>query len=530
MTEGQIEKPDSLNCQGGGSKPNVVLITLDACRYDTLVENLSSLPNLKALAEKSAFFENAFSVGPTTFFAFAGMIGGTYPYHWGTGLHRPVRAVDEVLKNAGYRTGVLIELNPFLGRRFGYGSNADVQLGRDGLVENADLDMFPPAPAGQGRNGREARAWRHFDSPYALMGLVRKLRPLWERNRVARMAGGCVLHAFRFVSEYGRGKGPRIDRARLDHGRFREHLAAFIKERFQAPQFLWIHTMVSHLPYVTPANGSEFSTRRTDYLNARGITDFVNQGTCRQLKKLYVESLRSADSMVGEILDALSSRGLLDSSIVIVTSDHGEEFMEEGRFSHGFESSDILLHVPLMISWGEIIQPRRVQGPVSTMDIPSTICELLGIEVPESFGGMSLKQVLCETTVDEAVSRRLWGRPLFSEAWMLRSNLDRRPGYMSQRRVFTVRKNRYKLKVTEVERGGDTIEETLELTDWTSGSRLDVKSHGDVVEELRYLLREHLFEEGVAARNLRRRAEQDHVRSALDKVKRISRGSAGRRL
>jgi len=59
--------------------PNVVLITLDALNYGLFVENLEIVPNLKALKSGGVFFENAFSVGPSTFFAFPGIIATLYP-------------------------------------------------------------------------------------------------------------------------------------------------------------------------------------------------------------------------------------------------------------------------------------------------------------------------------------------------------------------------------------------------------------------------------------------------------------------
>jgi arylsulfatase A-like enzyme len=510
-------KPSGSESQGGEAKPNVVLITLDAGRYDLLVENLDSLPNLKALAERSAFFENAFSAGPVTTFSFPAIIGGVYPYHWGAGIDQSVKAVDEVVKGSGYNTAFIIEWNPLLSQRFGYGVKADFQLCKFVLAETG---VIQPTTSDPPKKSREAGAWRFMERPYPLVGVVRKLRPLWERNQAARAVGSYVLSIGLFLRLYARRTGPSIDKSRHDHHLFRENLRGFINDRFESPQFLWVHTTVNHLPYATPSSGSAFSARRANYLNARGVSKFVNYGVCQQLKRLYVESLKVADDLVGEILGALSARGLLEGSIIIVTSDHGEEFMEEGTYFHDVESSsDILLHVPLMISGGRVVKARHIQVPVSSIDIPPTICDLLGVAIPDSFRGMSLKPILCETGHPDA-GQRMRNRPLFSEGWVLKSTLDRIPGHKSHKRVFTVRKGNYKLKVTEVERDKDTVEEKLELTDWVSGRSIDLKTHREVVEELRHLVRQHVYEEGVVAGNLKRKSERQHVKDALAKAKR----------
>ena len=68
---GCYSKPSGPESNKVINPPNVILITLDAFNYDLFVDNLDILPNLKALKSESVFMENAFSVGASTFFAFA---------------------------------------------------------------------------------------------------------------------------------------------------------------------------------------------------------------------------------------------------------------------------------------------------------------------------------------------------------------------------------------------------------------------------------------------------------------------------
>ena len=98
----RCSKPDVL--------PSVILITLDAFNYELFVSNLENLPHMRELKDNSVFFENTFSIGPSTPFSFPGIIGGVYPYHFGIGIDKNVKTIDSVLKDYGYpaeRIGVM---------------------------------------------------------------------------------------------------------------------------------------------------------------------------------------------------------------------------------------------------------------------------------------------------------------------------------------------------------------------------------------------------------------------------------------
>ena len=82
---------------------------------------------MKELKNKCVFFENAFSIGPATFFSFPGIIGGVYPYHFGIGMDKNIKAIDDVLKDYGYTTALINESNALLTPFFGYGKNIDYQ-------------------------------------------------------------------------------------------------------------------------------------------------------------------------------------------------------------------------------------------------------------------------------------------------------------------------------------------------------------------------------------------------------------------
>jgi len=99
------------------------------------------------------------------------------------------------------------------------------------------------------------------------------------------------------------------------------------------------------------------------------------------IKNRYVNSCNQVDIYVGQVLDYLREHKLLDSTIVIITGDHGEEFMEKGRWGHNSEFTEEQTLVPLVL-WVPGKQPRIVTRMTSHLDIPATIMPLLGVLNP----------------------------------------------------------------------------------------------------------------------------------------------------
>ena len=91
------------------------------------------------------------------------------------------------------------------------------------------------------------------------------------------------------------------------------------------------------------------------------------------------------------MIDSLNKYGLEDNTIIIITSDHGEEFLERTRFGHGKNLYQELIHVPLIVYIpGELkLRGKRIKNNVEIRSIPSTILELIGIE-NNIFGGINI--------------------------------------------------------------------------------------------------------------------------------------------
>jgi membrane-anchored protein YejM (alkaline phosphatase superfamily) len=97
------------------------------------------------------------------------------------------------------------------------------------------------------------------------------------------------------------------------------------------------------------------------------------------LKNRYLNACHHLDSQLERIFQYLEREGLLESTIVVVTGDHGEEFMDSGRWGHNSQFSDAQIRVPLVIRMPQRA-PETVQRLTSHLDVAPTVLAALGIE------------------------------------------------------------------------------------------------------------------------------------------------------
>ncbi|OIP40626.1 MAG: hypothetical protein AUK47_08010 [Deltaproteobacteria bacterium CG2_30_63_29] len=121
------------------------------------------------------------------------------------------------------------------------------------------------------------------------------------------------------------------------------------------------------------------------YMKHAGVVpDFGNE-----LVDKYDQDLRFADVYVGKIWELLDSKGLLDTTAVVITSDHGEAFGEHGQHFHGQTIYDEILQVPLVM-YLPGVEPIQIDTPVELIDIAPTLLDATGLAIPDSFSGRSL--------------------------------------------------------------------------------------------------------------------------------------------
>jgi arylsulfatase A-like enzyme len=192
-------------------------------------------------------------------------------------------------------------------------------------------------------------------------------------------------------------------------------IRSWMEERGQAPFFLWLHYLKPHTPYVpSPESDRLFTEESVD--SHRSLTEYWNRKECRKRYEeaspeverirlgFYDESIRDSDLRVGETLAALRELGLEENTLVVLTSDHGEEFFEHGGCDHGETLYDEVLHVPLVLRHpAGIASGVRIPGQVRLIDVAPTILALLDLEIPEGFAGRSLTPQLSGEAEDRPV-------------------------------------------------------------------------------------------------------------------------------
>ena len=171
----------------------------------------------------------------------------------------------------------------------------------------------------------------------------------------------------------------------------------------QRPFFAYLHFNDVHLPYDPPPAYRPASARRRPDLDFSGASWRVLKRRIRDgslelasedrqmVVDLYDGELRYADAEIGVALDGLAQRKLLDDTLVVVISDHGEEFFDHGGIDHGTSLYDELISVPLIFRFpGDRHAGTRVASPASLVDLLPTLAEAFSLPLPERTSTRSL--------------------------------------------------------------------------------------------------------------------------------------------
>ena len=206
---------------------------------------------------------------------------------------------------------------------------------------------------------------------------------------------------------------------------------SWLDERGKRPFFLMVHYFDPHAVYAPPPEFRErfaapqdrnsesfvFGTREHMMMLRAGKLELEPQLIGRA-HQLYQGEIAYVDAEVGRLVDALGERGLDADTVVVLTSDHGEEFLDHGGFEHGHVLYEELTHVPLIFTLPELVSAGRVvEATTGLVDVAPTLCELAGIEAPSAFVGRSLVDVLRGGAARDRpllAHGNFWGPPLTS--------------------------------------------------------------------------------------------------------------------
>ena len=226
--------------------------------------------------------------------------------------------------------------------------------------------------------------------------------------------GGNVRARFGFARGFDHYEDDRIGARRL-FARARQWLLAHRVPRF----FLFLHTYEIHTPYSAPPEyvelfgdpeyGNGGFHPNTYYFRAAESRPepHLSERERREVVARYDAGIRYTDEQLGDLLDWLDAQGLLADSLVVMVSDHGEEFLEHGRLGHQQLYLDPNLRV-LLLFHRDGLAPRVIDETVELADVAPTILDLLGLPPLRGAVGRSLAPVL-------RGRRRPVGRVAYSE-------------------------------------------------------------------------------------------------------------------
>jgi arylsulfatase A-like enzyme len=323
---------------------NIALITLDSFRADVVSKEHTR--NILKIAGHGVYFENAFSNSSTTIPSMISLFSSTYPNMLGgfSSLKRR-RTISEILRGIGYKT--------------------------IGINTNAFVEVIPGFDKG-------FNVFENLRTDYGTI-LLRK----FIRNSLSERIDSFIDH-FKYALNENYIPSVRGDLVVKETKRLLER----IREK---PIFLWLHFMDTHHPYKPPAWISDINlknpiTRFYYSFKQRRYTALAKEYEREIYWKLYLNCAKYVDHCVGRISEEL----LDDSWILIITSDHGDEFFEHGGVSHSRKLYDELIHVPLII-YGVDDLKSSSKILLSHVDIIPTILDLLGVrDRRDLFVGMSV--------------------------------------------------------------------------------------------------------------------------------------------
>jgi arylsulfatase A-like enzyme len=325
--------------------PSIVVILIDTLRADHLgcygYERLTS-PNIDRLAAGATLFENAIAQGSWTKPSVASIFTSLFPSVHATG--------------SGTR-----------------------------LRRKVDGDRLVMVPAGD-------------DAPATTGQLPMAVFTMAEAFREARYRTVGLVANSLVGPEDGYGQG--FERyTTIDDVGLTAEARRWIASQGERPFLLYLHYMAPHAPYEPPREFDRFRRTGSSFqIHNSATKDSINftrtlrpsDDDLRSLVDRYDGEILRADALVGEILTTLADVKRLDRTIIVVTSDHGEEFMEHGMVWHeSIHLYEELVRVPLIASVPGARAGLRVSAPVMLIDLAPTLLDLALVPVPEEMQGRS---------------------------------------------------------------------------------------------------------------------------------------------
>ncbi len=172
---------------------------------------------------------------------------------------------------------------------------------------------------------------------------------------------------------------------------------AFLEAHPDEPVFLFLHYFDPHFSYVehegfrfAPAPGYQGPIAdRVRAPSLRRLRDGLSQADVHEMQRVYDSEVAWVDHHIGRVLDALRRSGRYAGAAIVVTADHGEEFLDHGSLGHGRTLYDEQLHVPLLVKLPGRA-PGLVDDPVALLDVFPTLASVAGLSLDGGERGVDL--------------------------------------------------------------------------------------------------------------------------------------------
>jgi len=339
---------------------------------------MTTSPNIDNLAKKGALFNQAIANGPNTFCSFPSILTSTYslmnlsrkeknlPPNW-IFIPKERPTIAEVLKTAGYSTAAF-HTNPWISSFFNYDKGFDL-----------------------------------FEDFLDRVGKSLILRQVSFKHR--------ALFYLRLL----KGLGKLLKKQDINIKCLNQMAISWLERYNPKPFFLWLHYMDLHAPYVPPNPSiSELLTAIKIQIEIERTSKCSSEHYLKFLKRFYDEKIMFVDKEIGTFLSELEKLGFShENTYIILTADHGEQFMEHGFVGHGLLYDEVI-HVPLIICGPEIEENVVIEEQVELLDICPTIINLLKLSRIKSFMGKSLLPLIKnersrkEGVISESIADNGW--------------------------------------------------------------------------------------------------------------------------
>ncbi|MBM76225.1 MAG: hypothetical protein CMK59_12550 [Proteobacteria bacterium] len=345
--------PDALK-----DKPNVLLLLVDTLRADH-VEAYGKMeirtPHMDSLKTDGILFEQCISQASWTRPSGVSIFSGRIPSGHNTQTKAATAPEDsvfftEILHDAGVTTG-------------GFANNIN-------LTSTFNLDQ-----------GYDTFLYEAPDYPF---GGTESVFGLTFYKVVIKVIERAFPNAERVVEHYYQPASTVFEDSKK-----------FIQANKDSRWMLYAHLMEPHDPYFEhPFLEGTGEAEFNGVAYGRAENENPDPADTEYLKKIYKHEVEYLDLELGRFFKWMKENGVYDNTVIILTSDHGEEFNEHGGFWHGTSLYEEVIHVPLLIKTTNTTINNKVSSSipwqVRSMDIAPTIVNLMGLEPDGQWEGQEL--------------------------------------------------------------------------------------------------------------------------------------------